>query len=348
MKSTLRFSLLIALFVFAYPLLAQDTAPQPIATPMHPISPYTIAGLQARDYAGGVIRIRSTEEVTADYTRYYIDYPSDELTVTGVMNIPVGDGSFPVVVMLHGYYDRAGFWSGMGTWQEADYLARSGYITIAPDFRTWGESDWDVNFFATGLMTDTLNLISSLPSLPQADVSRVAIWGHSMGGGVATKALVVDSRIRAGVLYAPNSANDADLINRWGAGCLPGQSEAAGDKCNPADVVPASLAQSTVDAYLSAANDPAMLQQIAPIYHLDDITAPIQIHIGTADGATLVQTPPEWSENLFLALEAAEKDVDYFTYTGEGHFLRGQSWVTMMQRTVEFFDEHLNEAELSE
>ena len=190
-------------------------------------------------------------------------------------------------------------------------------------------------------MADTLNLISSLASIPQADPSRVGIWGHSMGGGVATKALVVDSRIRAGVLYAPNSADDADLIDRWGIGCLSGQSEAAGDKCNPADVIPANLAPNLVQAYLAVPSNPLLLQQIAPINYLDDISAPIQIHIGESDGALLVQTPPEWSAKLHRALQAAGQDVTYFTYPGQGHFLQGASWTSMMQRTMAFFDQHL-------
>ena len=138
------------------------------------------------------------------------------------MNIPTGEGQFPVVILLHGYYDREGFWSGLGTASAATYLARRGFLTIAPDFRTWGGSDTGLNLFASGLTTDTLNLISSVGSVPQADARRIYLWGHSMGGGVATKTLVVDSRINAAVLYAPNSANDADLFERWGAACRAG------------------------------------------------------------------------------------------------------------------------------
>lgn len=327
--------------LLAVTVSAQTITPQPPSTPTQPMLPYTIDALIARDYPGGTIRIRSTESTNSEFTRYYVDYLSDSLTITAMMNIPAGEGPFPVVVMLHGYYDRATYWSGMGTWQEAEYLARSGYLTIAPDLRSWGASDSGVNFFATGLLIDTLNLISSLPSVSQADTEQVGIWGHSMGGGVATKAMVVDPRIRAGVLYAPNSADDADLINRWGAGCLAGQTESAGDFCNPPEVIPSNLPQNIIDDYFTAAYDPMTLQQIAPIYHLDNITAPIQIHIGTDDGALLVQTPPEWSENLFLALDAIEKDVEYHVYPGQGHFIRGQSWVQMMQRSVNFFDTHL-------
>ena len=44
------------------------------------------------------------------------------------------------------------------------------------------------------------------------------------------------------------------------------------------------------------------MQRIAPIYHLQHISVPVQIHIGTADGAQLAQTPPEWSETLYQGL----------------------------------------------
>ena len=307
-------------------------------TPPDEIHPYTINGLRERDYPGGEINTRWVMEQYADFTQSYIDYPSDGLTITGVMNVPTGEGPFPVVILLHGFYNRDGYWSGLGTSQEATYFARHGYLTLAPDFRSWGQSESGLNLFATGLTIDTLNLVSSLSSLPQADVSRIYLFGHSMGGGVATKTLLVDDRIAAAVLYAPNSANDADLIERWGPACLPGQSEAAGDKCNPAEVLPPEAPQSLQDAYFAAAYDPQAMQRIASIYHLEYITAPVQIHIGTADGAQLEQTPPEWSEYLYTALLAAGKDAEYFIYPGQGHFIGGQDWVSMMERAISLFE----------
>lgn len=315
---------------------------EPTLTPLpdtHPLYPYTIEGLRSREYPASEINIRWVQGEAATFTTYYINYLSDDLTITGAMNVPIGEGPFPVIVMLHGYYDREGFWSGMGTWQSAEYFARNGFITIAPDFRSWGQSDVGANLFATGLTIDTLNLISAIPSLPQADTDNIFVWGHSMGGGVATKTIVVDNeRIKAAILYAPNSANDADLIERWGAACLPGQSELAGDKCNPAEVLPPNADVALFDAYFYAAIDPDAMQQIAPIYHLDYVNVPVQIHIGTADGALLAQTPPEWSSNLYDALLDAEKDVTYYTYEGQGHFLAGESWLLMMERSLMLFN----------
>ena len=183
-KISWRLPLFGILILLTINVSAQAITPQPSSTPAQSMLPYTMDALTVRGYSGGIIHIRSTEDTNPKFTRFYVDYPSDDLTITAMMNVPVGEGPFPVIVMLHGYYDRGSYWSGMGTWQEAEYLAQRGYLTIAPDFRTWGESDTGINFFATGLVTDTLNLVSSLSSFPQADLTRVGIWGHSMGGGV--------------------------------------------------------------------------------------------------------------------------------------------------------------------
>ena len=297
--------------------------------------------MRARSYPGGEIVSGELLENNGSYSRYAITYPSDGIAVTGTMNVPAGAGPFPVVVLLHGYYERDQYWPGAGTEQAADFFARSGYLAVAPDFRSWGGSGSGPSLFHMGLVADTINLISALPSLPQADPHRVALWGHSMGGGIAAKVLVIDRRAAAAVLYAPNSADDADLIARWGPGCLPGQSEADGDKCNPADIVSPDLPADIVEAYRRSAFDAAFLPRVAPVYHLDAIGAPVQIHIGTADGATLSQTPPEWSEKLHTALQAAGKEVEFFSYAGQGHFFEPEPWLEMMGRALVLFDERL-------
>lgn len=333
------------------PTLMESTAVPPTLTPPislptttpfhHPLAAYTLSAYRQQSFSGGSVQIRSTAAENTAFTQYYIDYPSNGLTITGMMHVPKGTGPHPVILLLHGYYDRQAYFAGAGTWQAAEYFAQQGFLTIAPDFRSWGESDWGLSLFHMGLTADVLHLTSSLASIPEADASRVGLWGHSMGGGITTKVLTIDSRIQAAVLYAPNSADDADLIGRWGAGCLAGQSEGAGDQCNPAEIIPSDTPADIAAAYREAAADPAFLQQVSPLYHLEYISAPIQIHIGTADGASLAQTPPEWSAKLADALKEVEKDVEYYVYEGQGHFFNGQSWTLMMERAVSHFNIYL-------
>ncbi len=314
--------------------------PTPVPT-RHPLHEFTIEGMRERLFAGGQITMLTVLEETDAYTRTYISYPSDGLTITGVMHLPTGEGAFPVVILLHGYADRDQYFAGWGTWQAADYFARRGYIVIAPDYRSWGESDSGLSLFHMGLVADVLNLIGSISSVPQADSGRIGLWGHSMGGGIATKILTIDERVKAAVLYAPNSGDDADLIARWGLGCLAGESQNDGDHCDPAEVIPAGSSPELVAAYRQAGADPFFLREVAPLYHLDAIGVPVQIHIGSADGGPLAATPPDWSDKLANALVKHGHEVDYFVYEGQGHFFAGESWTMFLNRALEFYDQEL-------
>lgn len=59
--------------------------------------------------------------------------------------------------------------------EAATYFNRQGYLTIAPDFRGWGESYSGLSPVHAALVADTPNLLESLPSLPQADAARVGL-----------------------------------------------------------------------------------------------------------------------------------------------------------------------------
>lgn len=318
------------------------------------IYPYTIEGLRQHNYQSGDIRILETLTETDKYTAYLIDYPSDGLTITGVMQIPKGDGPFPVIVMNHGFYARSVYNSGDGTDRSSAFLAEHGYITLASDYRSWGGSDVGESLFYSGLAIDVINLLNAIPSIPQADATRVGMWGHSMGGGVTMKVLAViggfdaspalrsAQRVKAAVLYSSVSADHADVIARWGNGCL--GDIAAGEQvlgCNSADVVPLDLPNSLLNAFHNAPSDSELMKQVSPIYYVDSITAPIQIHYGSLDGLTYSGTPPEWSIKLDQALLDAGKDVELFRYDGEGHSFVGQPWFDFMIRVLDFFDDNL-------
>ena len=340
------------------PLPTDTPLPSPTPTTEELIYPYTIEGLRQHDYQSGDIRILETLTETDKYTAYLIEYPSDGLTITGVMQIPQGEGPFPVIVMNHGFYARSIYTSGDGTDRSSAFLAERGYITLASDYRSWGGSDVGESLFYSGLAIDVINLLNAIPSIPQADATRVGMWGHSMGGGVTMKVLTIlgsrgldtplaiargySTTVKAAVLFSSVSANHADVIARWGNGCL--GDIAAGEQllgCNSADVVPLDLPNSLLNAFHNAPSDPELMKKVSPIYFVDSITAPIQIHYGSLDGLTYSGTPPEWSIKLDQALRDADKDVELFRYEGEGHSFVGQPWFDFMIRVLDFFDENL-------
>lgn len=316
----------------------------PSATPTieELVFPYTVEGLRQHDFQSGKIHIHSTLSENDKFTTYLIDYPSDGLTITGIMQVPVGEGPFPVILMNHGFFSRSVYSSGDGTDRASAFLAQHGYITLASDYRSWGDSDMGHSFFYSGLVIDVINLLNAISSIPEADPDRIGMWGHSMGGGVTMKVLTIDPRIKAAVLYSTVSADQMDVINRWGPGCF-------GDidqgelivGCNSSDIIPDDMPSAMQEAYRFAASDANTLHEISPFYHLDYVTAPIQIHYGTEDGKFLSGTPPQWSVKLTQALRDAGKQAELLQYEGEGHSFIGQPWFDFMGRTLRFFDKYV-------
>jgi dipeptidyl aminopeptidase/acylaminoacyl peptidase len=309
--------------------------------------PYTIAGLRERRYPATQIIVGPLVTETEIFRRYPIAYTSDGLTITGVMQVPVeGKGPFPVIVMNHGYFNREEYHSGDGTDRAAEYLNKHGYLTLASDYRSWGDSEIGPSLYYSGLAIDVMNLMMGVGSLPEADPNRIGLWGHSMGGGVTMKVLMLKSPARAAVLYSTVSADDADILGRWGLGCigdiLAGEHQLG---CNSSDVVPLDLPPALIKAYYEASLDPAILRQTSPIYHLDLVSVPIQIHYGTNDGKTSAGTPPEWSRNLYDALEKAGKQAQLFGYEGEQHSFNGDAWIAFMERSARFFDQYVKNAQ---
>ena len=331
------------LSVTSTPSPTPTLTPSPTPTVAQLMYPYTIDGLRKHRFQSGNIKIISTLATTDIYTRYLISYPSDGLTITGVMQVPIhGKPPFPVIIMNHGYFDREGYVPGDGTYRAAEYLNKYGYITLASDYRSWGKSDIGSSFFYSGLTIDVINLMNAVPSISQADPNRLGMWGHSMGGGVTAKVLAIDPRVKAAVFYSTVSADDADLIARWGTGCI-GDIHAGElrSDCNSSDILPLELSPDLINAYIAASSDADLLQQVSPFYHLDLVAAPVEISYGTDDGQVLGSAPPEWSKKLYQAFKDSGKSAQLFGYEGQYHSFNGDAWLAFMDRTTQFFDQYV-------
>jgi dienelactone hydrolase len=81
-------------------------------------------------------------------------------------------------------------------------LARRGYVTLSPDYPSFGEHDhdFDADDYASGSMKaiyDNIRAIDLLQSLPEVDPERIGCIGHSLGGHNALFTAVFDERIKA-------------------------------------------------------------------------------------------------------------------------------------------------------
>ena len=48
-----------------------------------------------------------------------------------------------------------------------------------------------------------------------ADPDRIGMWGHSMGGNITLRALVIDPRIKVAVIWAGVTATYYDMLYNW-------------------------------------------------------------------------------------------------------------------------------------
>lgn len=251
------------------------------------------------------------------FTRSLITYPSDDLTVYGFMNVPTGDGSFPVVLVLHGFINPSAYDTLAYTTPYADALARAGYLVIHPNYRNHPPSDTGPNEFRAGYAIDILNLIALVKqnggrpgSLQQADPNNISLWGHSMGGGIVLRVITVNRDVRAAVLYGSMSADEYKNYERifaWTDG------------------------RSGLD---ELAVPEADMARIAPITHLDRTETAVSIHHGTADS----EVPPSWSEELCQLLRELGKRVECFSYSGQPHVFVGEGDRLFRQRVLDFLD----------
>jgi len=286
--------------------------PTPTNTP-DPRLPYYITRLQRQSYKGGAVKVTGEIPGNEDYAAYYISYPSGSLTITGYMYVPLGAGPFPVIILNHGYYDPELYFTGTGTQRVADYLARQGYLCIAPDYRNYGESDDGESLLLVGYMTDVLNLVTSVKTIDKADSSLIGMWGHSMGGGIAIKAAIVGRGIKAVALFGSVGADEVDNYY-WN-----------------------SVTRLKVHQLFGPpVRNPGTYARLSPINYLDS-APPMSIHHGEADDVV----PIKFGAKLYKKMQEAGRPAEYFSYPGQSHTFQGNGWELAMERVLAFFDKYL-------
>lgn len=205
-----------------------------------PYDKYSFERLVAREDKPSKIEIGREIASTAEYGSYVFYYTSEGRRISGQLNLPNLSRLMGVVVMARGYVEKDGYTIGTGTRNAAAVYARNGYITLAPDFSGYGESETeDTNALGARLVkpVEILDLIASLESLPQADLNKVYLWGHSNGGQIMLSVAEVlgqrlkvkgtsgQARVLGATLWAPVSkpfpynilyyTDEADDQGKW-------------------------------------------------------------------------------------------------------------------------------------
>lgn len=313
--------------------------PQVIPQPT-PLLAYSFDNLKNTVFPANPIRLGKVINQTADYTTqlFYFSVPEkpDSKTmkkVSGVMNFPNTPGTYPLIVMFRGFVPDDTYQPGIGTEPVAQVLATNGYITLAPDFLGYGESDKpSKDAFESRFQTYTtaLALLSSLKTINQnfekdydatigANLDKVGIWGHSNGGHIALSTLEISGVAYPTVLWAPVSKSFPYSILYYT------------DESDDQGKFLRSLVAEFEQVYDADAFSPAN--------YYDWIKAPIEIEQGQNDH----EVPIWWSDDLVDSLKKYSIDVTYNTYPQADHNMLPNGWSQASVNTTNFYNDHFKE-----
>lgn len=176
-------------------------SPSPTAT-LHPMS---ILALRQTSYPGSEIILEQALEPGGNYFRFYASYQSEGLKIYGLLTIPYGEmppPGWPAIVFNHGYIPPEVYRTTERYIAYVDWLAQSGYIVFRIDYRGHDRSEGEPNgaYGDPGYTVDVLNAVAALKRFPQVDPERIGMWGHSMGGYLTLRAMVISPDVKAGVI----------------------------------------------------------------------------------------------------------------------------------------------------
>lgn len=310
----------------------------------HPLS---IEYMRKQEYPGSDVMIEQTLPDGSNYHRYIASYKSDGLKIYALLTIPNGNRpptGWPVIIFNHGYIAPVQYRTTERYIAYTDAFSRNGYILFRPDYRGHGNSEGSASggYGSNDYTIDVLNAVSSIKKLKDpnsseqvtpatgsiVDVERIGMWGHSMGGHITLRNMVVSKDIKAGVIWAGVVASYPDLLNNWRR-----------RNTIPRPTIPGSRPgwrQTFIEQYGEPLSNTLFWNSISATSYLADISGPVQLHHGTAD----TSVPVEFSQKLHEELQAAGKTSEIYVYPGDDHNINA-NFDSAITRSVQFFDKYV-------
>jgi len=289
---------------------------------------YSFPALAARKFEGSEIVLEKILKEGDGFTSWVFSYKSDGRRITGMANMPDSDSDsdsdgFPVVILIRGFVPEEIYETGVGSQPMADFLAKEGFVTLAPDFLGFGGSDMPPAVGFLSPLADrfekpvaVLNLLASLETLPQADSQNIFFWAHSNGGQIALSVLEITKRDIPTVLWAPvTKAFPYNLLH---------YSDEAEDQGKYLRKLVSEFEKDYDSDLFSIHN------------YFADIVAPIQLHQGKLD----VEVPVWWSDEFVTQMKGLGKEIKYFTYDEADHNM-APAWQQAAERSLGFYREFL-------
>lgn len=310
--------------------------------------PLTIESMRAGKYDGSDLAIEEELASGSNYNRYIASYLSDGLKIYGLLTIPneiPPDEGFPAIIFNHGYIPPEEYRSDERYEAYVDGFVKEGYVVFKPDYRGHGNSEGrpEGAYFSPAYTVDVLNAVASIKKLRDPSVvsgqlsvvnpNKIGMWGHSLGGSITLRAMVISPDIKVGVIWGGVLGTYQEIFDEWwskrvGPTFTPSQRERQANR---------PTRQSFIEKFGEPNDSNEFWKSISPNFYLEDISGPIQLHHGTVDETV----PYVLSEKLYNRLKTAGKEAEYYIYEGADHNLSSTAFELAMNRSMEFFDKYL-------
>lgn len=323
------------------PAPTQTAGPTPIPPTPDPAElphPLMIDIIRQQEFPGSDLVFEETLEPGLNYDRYIVSYLSEGYKQFALLTVPQGEvpeTGWPVIIFNHGYIPPEIYRTTERYIAYVDGFARHQYIVMRPDYRGHGFSEGAATggYSTPAYTIDVLNALETIKRYPDADPNRIGMWGHSMGGHITLRSMVVRDDIKAGVIWAGVVVSYPDLISLWRRGNGPTPTPDPNSNRGRWRI-------SLIEQYGYPEENPEFWASISSNSYLDDLSGPIQLHHTTGDATV----PYIFSEILADEMTQAGQFVDLNIYDGDDHNI-SQNFNTAMERSLFFFDEYVKQAE---
>lgn len=245
-----------------------------------------------------------------------IRYPSDGLTITGIIALPASNAPAPLIVINHGGFEPAKTMQPL-----VELFAKLGYVAIASDYRGVAGAEGNREL-ARGEIDDVLNAIQYAHTLPQVDPKRTVMLGFSHGGAIAFHAAAKDPTI-GGIVTVGAPIELADCYRHW---------VATVDRQPELKV----LVGLTTIVGGTPEQMPAAWKERSPLYIADRVKCPVLLVQGGKDTAV----PAEQAQRMADALKAAQTPVELIVDAEAAHVLDKPAWDRLGKRVISFLNSH--------
>ena len=303
---------------------AQETTAAVTAAPEESVEPAEQTAItDPFQYTAGTPEVSGEREDIKNVTFF-----RDGIKICGKLCLPDGEGPFPTVVLCSGQTALYSYYT-----DEAEKFAQNGYAALIFDFIGSGarsSSGGEMTEYSMLTEAKDLNVIlDSLSQLPKVDSSNVFLWGHSLGGLVATYIGCRRPDDIQGMMLVEPSYRYPDEVREVVA------AEANGDFAQIPDTVPLTDMNTVVGKIF-----------FTDMYGVDiydkmpDCGKDVLIFLGTEPGCLGANYHSyfERAQQTFPSAEIAE-------ISGADHFFQGTHGEQMMEQCLAFLKAHQTDAD---